>query len=185
MWKKNQGVYTAVTPARVVEFLEGEVLKKRLLAGYSRDPRGWSFVISPSSDSGFFDATVSGPDETWLLKMDSLFKPFPIVIGSQAETSRMKREGTFPYGFRALPPDLALKIMSEEEPNPEGVLRSRLLSVLGSEPVVPEQGRSYAQGPMILTGPKKNTLSDAQREIDARLASEMRRLLKLRYPAYG
>jgi len=68
---------------------------------------------------------------------------------------------------------------------PSGPLRRSLLSVLGSEPVVPEKGGSYAEGPLVFTGPGSVSLSDKQREVDARLASEMRRLLRLRYPAYG
>jgi len=70
-----------------MEVLEGKDLKKRMLESYSRDPKGWSFVVSPSPRSGFFDATVSGPAGTWMLKIDSLFKPYPIVIGSSAEAA--------------------------------------------------------------------------------------------------
>ena len=168
-----------------MELLEGKELRRRMLESYARDPKGWSFIMSPSPSSGFFDATVSGPDGAWLLKIDSLFKPNPIVIGSQAETLRKRPEGPFPYGFRTLPPDLALEIMGGESAGPSNDARRRLLSVLRSEPVVPEVGRSYAQGPLVLTGPRRVSLSDSQREIDTRLASEMRRLLRLRYPAYG
>ncbi len=156
-----------------------------MLESYSKDPMGWSFVVSPSPQSGFFDATVSGPDGTWMLKIDSLFKPFPIVIGSQSEEVVRRPEGRFPYGYRTLPPELALQIMGGEgKESRERTLR-HLLSILRSEPVVPEEGRSYAQGPLLLTGPRKVSLSEGQREIDTKLASEMHRLLRLRYPAYG
>jgi hypothetical protein len=120
-----------------------------------------------------------------MLKIDTLFKASPIVIGSPAEGARRRHVGPFPYGYRELPPELALRIMGGEEPGPSALTRRRLLSVLGSEPVVPEQGGSYAEGPLVLTGPGSVTLSDRQREVDARLSSEMRQLLRLRYPAYG
>ena len=168
-----------------VELLEGKDLRRRLLEGYVREPRGWSFVVSPSPSSGFFDATVSGPNETWMLKIDTVLKPDPIVIGAPAEPFPKRSNGPFPYGFRALPPDLVLRIMGVEAPRPEEDVQRRLLKVLGSEPVVPEDGRSYAQGPMILTGPEGVSLSEGQREVDAKLVSEMRRLLRLKYPAYG
>ena len=168
-----------------MELLEGRDLRKRMLESYSRDPKGWSFVISPSPGSGFSDATVSGPDGTWILKIDSLFKPFPIVIGSQSEERLRRPEGPFPYGYRELPPELALQIMGGEGPGSGQTTLERLLTVLKSEPVVPEVGGSYAQGPLLLTGPQKVGLSNSQREIDAKLASEMRRLMRLRYPAYG
>jgi hypothetical protein len=168
-----------------MELLEGGDLRKRILESYSRDPKGWSFVVSPSPRSGFFDAMVSGPDGTWMLKIDSLFKPLPIVIGSQAEASARRVDGPFPYGYRSLPPDLALRLMGEEGAGAGIDTRRRLLSVLKSEPVVPEEGRSYAEGPLLFTDPGRVSLSESQKEIDTRLASEMRRLLRLRYPAYG
>jgi len=168
-----------------LELLEGKDLRRRMLESYARDPKGWSFVVSPSPSSGFFDAAFSGPDGAWMLKMDSLFKPFPLVIGSQAEAFPRRPEGPFPYGYRALPPDLALKIMAGEGTGESARARRRLLSVLRSEPVIPEEGRSYAEGPLMLTGPGRVNLSASQKEIDSKLASEMRRLLRLRYPAYG
>jgi len=168
-----------------MEILEGSELRRRMLESYVRDPKGWSFTISPSPGSGFFDATVSGPDGSWMLKIDTLFKPAPIVIGSPAESIRRRPAGPFPYGYRGLPPELAMQLIGGGSETPSGPLRRRLMSVLGSEPVVPEKGGSYAEGPLVFTGPRSLSLSDKQREVDARLASEMRRLLRLRYPVYG
>lgn len=167
-----------------MELLEGRALKKRMLEGYAKDPKGWSFVVSPSR-SGFFDATVSGPEGTWMLKIDSLYKPYPIVIGSQAEPLSRRPEGPFHYGYRALPPDLALQIFGGDAAGPRGRAMAGLLSVLRSETVVPEEGGSYAEGPLVLSAPGRVALSEKQREVDTKLSSEMRRLLRLRYPAYG
>lgn len=167
-----------------MEFLEGKDLMRRMLEGYSRDPRGWSFVVSPSR-SEFFDAAVTGPEGTWMLKIDSLFKPFPTVIGSRSGEGLKGPRGPFPYGYRALSPDLALRIMEDEVAGRRSRTLGELLPVLRSDPVVPEEGRSYAQGPLLLAGPTSVTLSEGQKEIGAKLASEMRRLLRLRYPVYG
>jgi hypothetical protein len=167
-----------------MELFEGRDLRKRILESYSKNTRGWSFVISPSK-SGFFDATVSGPDDTWMLKIDSLFKPSPIVIGARAGASSRSLLGPFPYGYRTFPPDLALRIMGEEGGGMKADTRRSLLSLLQSEPVVPEEGGSYAEGPLVLTNPGGINLSESQKELDTKLASEMRRLLRLRYPAYG
>lgn len=168
-----------------MEILEGNELKRRMLESYARDPKGWSFTISPSPNSGFFDATVAGPDVAWILKMDSLFKPSPIVIGSLAGALRRRHAGPFPYGYRNLPPELALRLMGGGDEGPGGAVRRSLLSVLRSEPIVPQNGGSYAEGPLVFTSPGSVSLSSKQKEVDARLASEMRRLLRLRYPAYG
>jgi len=168
-----------------MELLEGKDLRRRMLESYSRDPKGWSFIVSPSPGSGFFDAAVSGPDGAWMLKIDSLFKPYPVVIGAKAEAFPRRPEGPFPYGYRELPAGLALQIMGGGGSKESSRDWKRLLSVLRSEPVVPERGTSYAEGPLLLTGPGRVSLSESQKEIDAKLASEMRRLLRLRYPAYG
>ena len=168
-----------------MDLLEGKDLKRRMLDSYSRNPKGWSFVLSPSPRSGFFDAAVSGPDMAWMLKLDTLFKPSPIVIGSEVEAFPRRPRGPFSYGYRALPPELAIQIMGGGDAAPKEKTLARLLSVMNSEPVAPETGRAYAEGPLVLTGPGQVSLSRTQKKMDDRLSSEMRRLLKLRYPAYG
>ncbi|MDG7007802.1 MAG: hypothetical protein JRN06_06125 [Nitrososphaerota archaeon] len=168
-----------------MDLMEGKDLKRRMMESYSRNPKGWSFVLSPSPRFGFFDAAVSGPDTAWMLKLDTLFKPAPIVIGSEVEAFRRRPRGPFSYGYRALPPELALQIVGGGEAGPREGTLAELMSVMRSEPVAPEMGRAYAEGPLVLTGPGQISLSKSQKEMDERLASEMRRLLRLRYPSYG
>jgi hypothetical protein len=161
---------------------EGEKLRRRIFQSYSKDPTGWSFVISPSAKFGFYDAIVSGPQGAWVLKIDSLFKPLPIVLGSPTEARPPNPSGPFPYGYRKIPSELIPEIL---EGYPRDRARAGLLSVLRSKTVIPEEGRSYAHGPFIFTGSQNVSLSEHQRELDAKLTSEMRRLLRVRYPAYG
>jgi len=168
-----------------MEFLEGEGLKKRLLESYSRNPSGWAFVISPSPRSGFLDAVVTGPEEAWMLKIDSLFKPFPTVLGAAAEEAPARPATSFPFGFRKLSPKMILQLLGGGTHGPSEERIAGMLSVLRSKTVVPEEGASYAQGPFVLTDPGKMGLSERQRELDERLTSEMRRFLRTRYPAYG
>ena len=168
-----------------MDLLEGNDLKRRMIESYSRNPKGWSFVLSPSPRFGFFDATVSGPDMAWMLKLDTLFKPSPIVIGSEVEAFPRRPRGPFSYGYRALPPELALQILGGGEAGPRQRTLAELLPVMKSEPVAPETGRAYAEGPLVLTGPGQVSLSKSQKVMDDRLSSEMRRLLRLRYPSYG
>jgi len=120
-----------------------------------------------------------------MLKLDTLFKPTPIVIGSEVEAFPRRPRGPFSYGYRALPPELALQIMEGGGAGPRERTLASLLSVMKSEPVAPEIGGTYAQGPLLLTGPNQVSLSRSQKEMDDRLSSEMHRLLRLRYPSYG
>lgn len=168
-----------------MEFLEGEALRKGILESYSKSPRGWSFVISPSK-SGFFDAVASGPDGAWMLKIDSIFKPSPIVLGSQAETGPgLKAVSPVSYGYRKMPPDLLLRFLERSGQGNREQMDLGLRSFLKSEPVVPTVGGSYAHGPFVLTGPRTLSLSEGQQAVGTRLTAEMHRLLKMRYPAYG
>jgi hypothetical protein len=170
---------------RSMELLEGERLRRHILEDYSKNPKGWSFTISPS-ESGFYDAVVSGPEGAWMLKIDSLFKPLPIMLGSPIETRPdLKSTIPFSYGYRKLSPDIALQLLGGESYQHRDETIASILSVLRSETVVPEPGRSYAQGPIVFTNPRKVDLSESQRVLDDRLTSEMRRLLRARYPAYG
>jgi hypothetical protein len=169
-----------------MKLLEGEGLRRHLLESYSKNPKGWSFVMSPSVKHGFYDAVVSGPDGTWMLKIDSIFKPTPIVLGSPTEDSpKLKPAGPFPYGYRNLPPELILQMLRGEEYPPRNEAVANFLSVLKSETVVPEEGKSYAEGPFVFTSKGKVGLPERQRDLDIKLASEMQRLLRTRYPAYG
>jgi hypothetical protein len=172
-----------------MELLGGEDLRRHLLGRYSRNPRGWTFIISPPGKHGFYDAIVSGPDETWKLKMDSLFKPLPIVLGSLAEANpELRPLSPVPYGFRELPPRSLLEMLggvrSGKVDSPSRVAMANFLSVLRSETVVPEQGRSYAEGPFVFTGRREVGLSESEKALDEKLTSEMHQLLRTRYPAY-
>jgi hypothetical protein len=169
-----------------MKLLEGENLRRHLLESYSRNPKGWSFVISPSWKHGFYDATVSGPEGAWMLKIDSIFKPAPLVLGSPTEDSpKLKPVGPFPYGYRSLPPEFILQVLRGEGRSSGDEAAAEWQSVLGSQTVVPEEGRAYAEGPFVLTREGKIGLAESQRELDVKLASEMQRLLRTRYPAYG
>jgi hypothetical protein len=170
----------------MMKLLEGESLRRHLLESYSKNPVGWSFVISPSGKLGFCDAVVSGPDETWMLKIDSIFRPTPIVLGSPTETSpELKPKGTVPYGYREFPPQLILQMVNGEGNQPRDRIAGNFLSLLKSEAVVPEEGRTYAEGPFVFISKGNVDLSEHQRDVDMKLVSEMQRLLRARYPAYG
>jgi hypothetical protein len=169
-----------------MEILEGENLRRRLLESYSKNPEGWSFVVSPSMKHRFYDATVSGPDGTWMLKIDSVFKPLPVVLGSLTEANtRLNPTDFVPYGYRKLPPELILQMLRSESHPPSGRTAADLLSVIRSNPVIPEERGSYAEGPFIFANARRGGLSESQEELDDKLASEMHRLLRIRYPAYG
>ncbi len=183
-----------------MEILEGKALTRLLLERYSKNPSNWHFAVSPSGRSdGFFDALVSSPSESWHIKLDSIFKPSPIMLGTKVEVDDAKlRKFSSPvsYGYRSLSEDVLLKILStfeEQRPRPtttrKGAARATnsIEGILGGiEPVAPVSGGSYAEGPFIFTKEKViGGLSSGQEQLDDKLSSELRRLLRNRYQSYG
>lgn len=181
----------------MVEVLEGRVLSKHLLDRYSKNPKGWSFTLFPPAkeDSGFFGAFVGGPDEVWQLKVDSIFKPNPMMLGAKVDVdpARVASPGSISYGYRRLDQKVAfelLKILAESdgEDTPSGRpidrnLLDRILRPL--KPVAPRAGESYAEGPIVLTNRSNLVINGNQKQLEDRLSSDLRKLLRNRYSSYG
>ncbi|MHB8567726.1 MAG: hypothetical protein ACYC7D_14665 [Nitrososphaerales archaeon] len=166
------------------EILEGRALSRRLLDRYSRKPSSWSFTIAPAMKDGFYDALVSSPDESWQLKIDSIFNPLPKMLGAQVELdrSKVKKFSPISYGYRKLDPETVMKLLTSLEGEELSKYKT-MDSVLGPlDPVAPKTGGSYAEGPFVFTNEK---LSSGQSELDDKLSSELRKLMRSRLSAYG
>jgi len=166
-----------------MEILEGEALYRMLLQRYSKNPRGWSFTISPSPGNGFFDARVGGPDESWHLKLDTIYKPSPFVLGAKTDQD-LSRNSPAPlsFGFRRVSPQEAPVLLDDSQ---EGM--SRLLAFLSTvNPVAPTGPGRYIQGPYVFTsrGRASGSMTREQQNIDSRLSDEMLKLVRRRYPSY-
>ena len=167
-----------------MEILEGEALYRMLLERYSANPRGWSFTISPSPRNGFFDAHVGGPEESWHLKLDTIFKPSPFVLGARTDHEVSKGPPSpISFGFRRLNPQEAPLLLDD---TPDGM--SKLLGYLSSvNPVVPAAPGSYLQGPYLYSNRPHvagSSMTREQQRVDTRLSDEMLRLVRKRYPSY-
>jgi hypothetical protein len=167
-----------------MEILEGDALYRTLLQRYSKNPRGWSFTVSQSPDSGFFDALVGGPDESWHLKLDTIFKPSPFVLGARTDNAPSRgSRSPISFGFRRVDPVDAPALL---DGSPQSI--SRLLTFLSSaSPVAPREGASYLQGPVVFAGPGSAAPAAGreQQKIDVELSAEMRKLVRRRYLSYG
>jgi hypothetical protein len=167
-----------------MEILRGQALSKYLLEKYAKNPKGWDFTIAPAAKDNFFDALVSWPEENWQLKIESIFKPTPTILGAQVEASeKSKIRGRIPsYGYRKIEPEVLLKLLAEHEESEDDSF-SKLISSL--EPTSPEPGASYAQGPFVFTNKKIIGVSDNQKKLDEKLSSELRNLMREKYLSYG
>ena len=172
-----------------MELMRGDALFRHLLDQYSKRPLGWNFTIGRSPRDNFFDGLVSGPEEAWQLKVDSIFKPAPIVLGAKLDSGIVNplQAANFPsYGYRKLQPEIMLKLFKEISEESNQTAANSLDQILGSlSPVAPVQGGSYAEGPVVFTNRKIIGPSKIQKTLDERLSSEIRRLLHESYPGYG
>ena len=179
-----------------MEILQDRNLGKYLFDKYCTNPKNWKFLISPSyNDDGFFDATVSNVDEVWQIKVDSIYKPIPMIIGTKvdADVTRVyKQIESAPFGYRRLNPNSILKILLTsiaEEAGTAAALerpRTNLINILNSiEPTVPSQKGSYAYGPFAFSNMSPLMKNDQQKEISDKLSRKLRQVLKDRYSLYG
>lgn len=170
-----------------MEFMSGSSPSKYLLEKYAKNPRGWNFTVAPAAKECFFDALVSGPEEAWQLKIDSIFKPAPIVLGARVDPPEKKPAAYLPsYGYRKLDPEMLLKILREASEEKEGPRTGMLDTILGSlEPTAPVAGNSYAEGPYVFTHQKLLGISESQKKLDERLTFGIKNLMRERYLGYG
>ena len=134
---------------KYMEVLEGNTLAKSLFERYSANARDWRFEISVSERSGsFFDAIVSNPNEVWQLKIDSIYKPNPLIIGTKIDVDPIKfsnDKNAFSFGYRKLDPIRLQKALDNEEvsDSENKALDSLLASLITSvEPEVPRPNNS-------------------------------------------
>ena len=169
-----------------MEILDGATLKRLLLERYSKNPRNWNFTISPARRDGFFDALVSSPGEAYQLKIDSIFKPTPLMLGTSVDIdhSKFSPPSSVSYGYRKLDRELLMRLLSTMENVENGEPLENILGPL--DPIVPAQSGSYAQGPFVFTKERiTSILSSGQSVLDDKLSSELRKLMRSRYSAYG
>jgi hypothetical protein len=173
-----------------LDILEGNNLATNLFERYSANSRNWKFVVSVSQQNGnFYDAIVSNPNEVWQLKIDSIYKPNPLIIGTKVDVDplRFNDNTHMPFGYRKLDPKRIGKILSNISENEDtSALSSYIGSLISStKPEVPSPNNSYAYGPFLFTQKNPIKVDEYQRKISDKLANRLNEKLRLLYSSYG
>ena len=63
-----------------MEVLKGDDVWEEVIKGYNKKPSSWR-ALEYESPGGFYDLLIFNPDNTYLLKKDTVYKPLPMVIG--------------------------------------------------------------------------------------------------------
>jgi hypothetical protein len=178
-----------------MDILQDKHLAKYLFEKYTTNPKNWNFIISTSLTDGFFDATVSNTDEVWQLKIDSIYKPLPLVIGTKVDLDSTKIEkrisNTVPFGYRKLEPPVIMNILKNlteeqhrnalKEPDANDYLNSILRSL---EPERPVNGKNYVYGPVVFTKRNPVNSNEYQKQVAEKLTFKLRDNLRNRYSTY-
>jgi len=173
-----------------LDILEGNNLASNLFQRYSANARNWKFVVSISQMNGkFYDAIVSNPNEVWQLKIDSIYKPNPLIVGAKVDVDPVKFNDNshMPFGYRKLDPDNIGKFLSNMDENEDANGISSYISSLisSSEPEVPTPNNSYAYGPFLFTQNNPIKVDEYQKKISEKLASRLKDKLQQLYSSYG
>jgi len=173
-----------------LDILEGNNLASNLFQRYSANARNWKFVVSVSQMNGnFYDAIVSNPNEVWQLKIDSIYKPNPLIVGAKVDVDPAKFDDKshMPFGYRKLDTEKIGKFLSNMGENEDANGISSYISSLiaSSEPEVPTPNNSYAYGPFLFTQKNPIKVDEYQKRISEKLASRLKDKLQLLYSSYG
>ncbi|NOJ29777.1 MAG: hypothetical protein DA328_06380 [Nitrososphaeraceae archaeon] len=180
-----------------MEILEETNLGKHLFHKYSSNPKNWNFIISttPIRDH-FFDAIISSPNEVWQLKLDSIYKPNPFIVGTKIDNidsnqiDKNINTKITTFGYRKINDNKILnllKTLSEEQQDNSNKDHNISLNSLLSEiePVAPKQGDNYIYGPFLFTNKNLLSINEKQKNISERLSDKIRANLRNKYLSYG
>jgi len=173
-----------------LDILEGSSLATNLFERYSANSRNWKFLISVNQLNGnFYDAIVSNPNEVWQLKIDSIYKPNPFIVGTKVDVDPVKfNDNThMPFGYRKLDPKKIGKILSSiGENGDDNAIDSYIASMISSTmPEIPTPNNSYAYGPFLFTQKNPIKVDEYQKKISDKLANRIKDKLRLLYAGYG
>lgn len=180
-----------------MEILEETNLGKHLFHKYSSNPKDWNFIIStaPIRDH-FFDAIISSPNEVWQLKLDSIYKPNPFIVGTKIDNidsnqiDKNINTKITTFGYRKINDNKILNLLKtlseEQQDNSNKDHNVSLNSILSEiEPVAPKQGDNYIYGPFLFTNKNLLSINEKQKNISERLSDKIRANLRNKYLSYG
>ncbi|KXA96454.1 hypothetical protein AKJ38_03255 [candidate division MSBL1 archaeon SCGC-AAA259I14] len=176
-------------------------LMKDFYQEYQEDPSGWSFWMSPPPESDkFYEAYIIHGDEAFFLKLDSIFSPNPVGIGTKLEIERDQLVKDLPdFGYRKFSRKEVEKFL-KNIPKPEDYKsKSKFFQALKSsqnkmiekaldknptrfEPIE-EPGELAAIGPYSSESPL-DYVSEKQKQLRKDLSKKLNEIINREYPGY-
>jgi hypothetical protein len=174
-----------------METMPLEELWKDIIRRYNMKPRGWTALTYRSFD-GFYDVLLSNPEEAWLVKYDTVYKPNPLGFGVKLQDApKIPDAKPLSYGFRQFPAERikrAIELMTTMKSSSEQIVKAVnnvLLDIVSSAPIPTYKiiKPAFLEGPFYLKD--LENLSKGQRELSRKLDVQLRRMFRIKYPMYG
>lgn len=153
-----------------------EGLLKEIINRYNKCPKGWRFISDYKGN-----AIVIGPDAGYQLKLMMINPNESIGVGAKITNLEMIKEMTrteFDAGFRILD-ESTLKTLISGNFSIDFILK--LLERNPSPLSELSKGKAVLGGPF-LSHPDIRTISKSQQELEEKLAMELNRLFRIKYP---
>ncbi|MBS3055376.1 MAG: hypothetical protein J4452_02715 [Candidatus Aenigmarchaeota archaeon] len=152
---------------------------------YENDKHGWS--VSIGRKSGFYDILMEHGSTLWQIKTDTLYKPTAMGVGVKIENVKIPASHVSPPNFGIRPAYGSMleryeKDMESSDFPSEEILKAILSSPLVTVPELKDSGTPAAFiGPLKLSPSPLATISEAQRELDAQMETELDRMMRRKY----
>jgi hypothetical protein len=165
-------------------FRSPEEIRQDATREYADDREGWRASIGRKS--GFYDILLEHGSTLWQIKTETLFKPNPMGLGVKIEDVKIPASHISPPNFGIRP---AYESVIEKYVNDlvsMGFPSEETIAAIFSSPLVtPSELKDSSPlgfiGPTNLSSSPLAIISESQRELDAQMATELRRMMRGKY----
>jgi hypothetical protein len=157
-----------------VDILSEEIVWNEFWKRYSKKPKAWR-IYSGLSGKGHPELLISGEDDSWIIRRESLYSGKLGIGGRIPDGVKMNSKGA-PYGFRELSQDVLDNIMMIIEGQKDPGVRSKVINnILKKPPTTLEriQSPGVMQGPIVHSLNSLPLFSKEQARLDRKLNLEI------------
>ncbi len=163
-------------------------IRKEIAKRYELDPKDWRLLWSIDKN-GYYDLLIAKDSDLWWTKEQQLNPFLSVGCGVKRRLDEDILHDVFdaqcsshPYGFRPVPDNKFKRMIRRLAEGKD--LQAPILEILRSEPKpLKEIGTPFLmQGPFQQVPTLIDLLSDKQKELDAKLSSELKKLIFRHYP---
>ena len=162
-----------------------EEITKDVTREYEKDKNGWGLTIGRKS--GLYDVLMEHGTSVWQIKTDTLYKPDSMGLGVKFEDVKIPSSHVLPPNFGIRPGYADIMERYEKEMEFMGSLSEETIRKILSSPLTTNSELKDSGALMAFTGPLKfsssplATISEAQRELDAQMESDLNRMMRRKY----